>query len=273
MTVRDTSTPDYTMGFNDMYLRSLREYTAVTHAGYLLPHLMPGQRVLDFGCGPGAISVGLAQAVNPGELYGVDMEESQIKMARAEARKQGAENAFFDQGDVCALEFEDCFFDVAHGHDVLMHVPDTEAVLAEVRRVLKPGGIIACRELILQACFTHPDFGIFQKSCEMFADLIAANDGHPHMGKELKGHIHSAGFEDIQLSCSWTTFGTPEEVSAIYEVLNGWFLSEEISEAAIQHGAWARELADQIRLAYREWKDSPGAFLAVAYCELLARKP
>ena len=273
MTVGNASTPDYSMGFNDMYLQSLMEYTAETHAGYLAPHLMPGQRVLDFGCGPGTISVGLAQAVSPGELHGVDMAESQIELARAEARKQGVENAFFEQGDVCALDFEDCFFDVAHGHDVLMHVADTEAVLCEVMRVLKPGGVIACRELILQACFTYPDFGIFQKSCEMFEDLIVADEGHPHIGKELKGHIHRAGFVDIQLACSFTTFSTPEEVSRIYELLNGWFVSEEIVGAAIKYGAWTKDLTDKISLAYKEWKNIPEAFLAVAYCELLARKP
>ena len=48
-----SSTPDYTMGFSEEILESLRRYTAENNAAYLLPYLKPGLRVLDFGCGPG----------------------------------------------------------------------------------------------------------------------------------------------------------------------------------------------------------------------------
>ena len=59
-------------------------------------------------------------------------------------------------GDVTDLPFDDDSFDVAHCHAVLMHVPDTPAVLAEVKRVLKPGGIIASREAIISSSFSTP---------------------------------------------------------------------------------------------------------------------
>ncbi len=63
---------------------------------------------------------------------------------------------FFHVGDVTALPFEDNFFDVAHCHAVLMHVPDRMATLAEVKRVLKPGGIIASREMFVSCSFLSP---------------------------------------------------------------------------------------------------------------------
>ena len=143
MCAQESSTPDYTMGFGEEMIESLRRFTAETHAGHLLPYLRPGQRILDFGCGPGTISVGLAKAVHPGELHGVDMEESQIDLARQVAQAQRQDNAVFHVGDVNSLEFEEGFFDVVHCHNLLMHVPDTHAVLIEVKRVLKPGGLIA----------------------------------------------------------------------------------------------------------------------------------
>ena len=71
------------MGFGMEMLEALRRYTAEANAKHLLPYLRPGLRVLDFGCGPGAISVGLAKVVDPGEMHGVDMEASQIEVARA----------------------------------------------------------------------------------------------------------------------------------------------------------------------------------------------
>ena len=129
-----SATPNYTMGYSEEFMEALRRYTAESNAAHLLPQLRPGLRALDFGCGPGTISVGLAKAVHPGEMHGVDMEESQVELARAVARSQGQDNAIFHVGDVTDLRFGDNFFDVAHCHNVLTHVPDTRAVLEEVKR-------------------------------------------------------------------------------------------------------------------------------------------
>ena len=143
----------YTMGYSEEFLQLLHRRNADRNAAYLLPHLRPGLRVLDFGCGPGTISVGLARAVEPGELHGIDMEESQINLARSAAGAGGHGNTTFHVGDVTDLPFEDDYFDVAHCHAVLMHVPDTEAVLFEVKRVLKPGGVVASREMFVESSF------------------------------------------------------------------------------------------------------------------------
>ena len=70
--------PNYTVGFSDELLETFRRFTAEANPAHLLPYLRPGLRVLDFGCGPGTISVGLSNAVVPCELHGVDVEESQI---------------------------------------------------------------------------------------------------------------------------------------------------------------------------------------------------
>ena len=273
MCAQESSTPDYTMGFGEEMLESLRRFTAETHAGHLLPHLRPGLRVLDFGCGPGNISVGLAKAVHPGESHGVDMEESQINLAREVARVQRQDNAIFHVGDVTALEFEDGFFDVAHCHNLLMHVPDTHAVLTEVKRVLKPGGLIACREMICESSFTYPDFGVIRKSWDMFQDLLQADDGHPQMGRELKGHVLAAGFENVRTANSFDIYSAPADVTFIHGFAKQWFLSPEITEAAIKYGAATPELCAQMGTAYDRWKDHPGAMCALAFGEAIANKP
>lgn len=268
-----SSTPDYTMGFSEEFLESLRRYTAETNAGYLLPYLRPGLRVLDFGCGPGTISVGLARAVAPGEMHGLDMEESQIELARSVARVGGQDNTTFHVGDVSHLDFEDNFFDVAHCHNVLMHVPDTLAVLTEVKRVLKPGGIIGCREMICRSSFTHPDFGVIRRAWDMFEDLLAADDGHPQMGKDLKTRLLETGFSNVQAAASFDTYNAPRDIEFIFRLAGGWFLSPEITEAAIKYGAATEKLCNDIRVAYEKWKEHPGAFLGVAYGEAVANKP
>ena len=268
-----SGTPDYTMGFSEAILESMRRYTAETGAAYLLPHLRPGLRILDFGCGPGTLSVGLAKAVAPGELHGVDMEESQIELARAVAASRQQENAVFHVGDVLDLPFDDDSFDVAHCHNVLMHIPDTQAALAEVKRVLKPGGIIACREMICESSYSYPDFDVIRKAWDMFEDLLAGDDGHPQMGKELKGHVVEAGFTNARVTASWDTYSTPADIAFIYGVANNWFLGPDITEAAIKYGAATRVLLNRIADAYSRWKDHPSAVCGIAFGEIVAGKP
>ncbi len=273
MTREGSSTPDYTMGFSEEYIASLRRFTARRQAGYLLPYLRPGLRVLDFGCGPGTISVGLARAVAPGEMHGIDMEESQIDLARSLAGASGQTNAIFHVGDVTDLPFEDNYFDVAHCHNVLMHVPDTEAVLAEVMRVLKPGGIIGCSEMICGSSFTYADYGPFRKAWDIFEDILVNDEGHPQMGRELKTFIPKAGFENLKMSASFDMYSSPEEVAFIYRLVQQWFLSPEIMERAIEYGIATRRSFEDIRVSYDKWSVDPDAFLAVAYGEAVANKP
>ena len=179
MADRTPDTSSYTMGYNEEFLQLLHRRSAETYAVHLMPHLKPGLRVLDFGCGPGTISVGLARAVEPGEVHGIDMEESQIGLARAAAAAGGHGNATFHVGDVTELPFEDNSFDAAHCHAVLMHVPDTRAVLSEVMRVLKPGGVIASREMIVASSFFQPDLGNFDAAWATFTKVIQmSNDGY-----------------------------------------------------------------------------------------------
>lgn len=262
----------YTMGYSDEFRQLLDRRSAQTHAAHLLPHLEPGQRVLDFGCGPGTISVGLASAVEPGELHGIDVEESQIELASAAARAGGHDNATFHVGDVTALPFEDGHFDAAHCHAVLMHVADTEAALAEVQRVLKPGGIISAREFIVASSFLEPGADDTQPAWDTFANLLAANGGHPNMGRELKSVFLDAGFSDIRATASFDVFGAAEDVAFLHAFIMDWFFKPEIIEAATKHGLATREQFDEWRQGLDEWRSYAGAVGGLAFGEAVARK-
>ena len=266
-------TPDYTIGFDEAIVRFLRRYTAERHAKHLLPHLKPGLRVLDFGCGPGSVSVGLAKAIEPGELHGIDMEQSQIDLARSIAEAGGHHNAIFQVADVIDLPFEDDSFDVVHGHAVLVHVPDTQAALAEVKRVLKPGGIISCREAVFDSSFFAPDFEILDRAWDTFSLLVTADDGHPNLGRDLKRHILEAGFENISMGASFGLYNTPEEVAFFYGVVEGWFLTPEVIEAATAYGVATQRQFDSLRRAFTRWIGHPAAIGAIAHVESIAYKP
>ena len=269
----DPSTPSYTMGYSDEFQELLRRRSARTHAAHLLPHLEPGLRVLDLGCGPGTISMGLATAVAPGELHGIDMEESQIGMARAAAAAGRHDNATFHVGDVTALPFNDDSFDAAHCHAVLTHVPDTAAVLAEVMRVLKPGGILAARDMIGDAMITAPEVGDLPDAMATFLKLLSANGGHPRMGQDLKRVLIEAGFADVQAGASFEAFSTADDIRFFHDFAGGWFFSPDVVAAVTKYGLASQEQVDGWRRMLDEWRDAPGAFAAIAWGEAIARKP
>ena len=268
----DAPAPSYTMGYGPEFQKMLARRSSAICAAHLLPHLRPGLRLLDLGCGPGTISVGLAVAVAPGELHGIDMEESQIEMARAAASAGGHENAEFRVGDATALPYEDASFDVVHCHAVLTHVPDTQAVLTEAKRVLKPGGLMSARELLGRAWFIEPEIGV-EEAWEAFLKLLAANGGHPQIGKELKGAFVDAGFTNIRASASFESYGTADDVSFFVGLVNGWFFDPKTMGAAIQLGVADRDQFDAWRSALDEWSRLPGAFSALPWGEAIGHNP
>ena len=265
--------PEYTMGYSPEFLQLLDRRNADTHANYLLARLEPGMRVLDFGCGPGTITVGLAAAARPGEVHGIDMEESQIEMARSAAAAGGHGNATFHVGNVYELPFEDNFFDVAHCHAVLMHVPDTDAALREVKRVLKPGGIIGSREMIAGSSFSDPAGEHIPEAWATFGRLLTANGGHPEMGKELKRRLLEAGFIDIRASGSFDYFSSADDVAFLYAFIMDWFFMPRVIAAATQYGLATHEQFDQWRAELDEWRETAGAVGGLAFGEAIGAKP
>jgi len=263
----------YAMGYSDEFTQILHRRNAETHAAHLLPHLRPGSRVLDVGCGPGSISVGLAKAIEPGELHGIDMEESQIMVARASAAAGGHENATFHVGDATNLPFEDDSFDAAHTHAVLMHVPDTEKTLSEVMRVLKPGGVLASREVITDASFIGPSEAVDRDAWDTFANLVRATGGHPDLGRDLKDVFVVAGFVDVEASASFDVFSSPEDVAFFHGFVNEWFLSDDVIERATQFGIATGDQFEKWRSDLDRWDGAPGAVGALAFGEAVGFKP
>ena len=273
MTQQPSTDSNYTMGYTEEFRQLLERRSASTHAFYLLPHLRPGMKLLDFGCGPGNISVGLADRIAPGEFHGIDMEESQVELARASAKAGSHDNMIFHVGNVYELPFEDNTFDVAHCHAVLMHIPDTEAALAEVKRVLKPGGIIASREVIVASCFLEPQPAEIKDAWGVFEGLLRGNGGHPQFGKELKAAFLEGGFNDVRVSMSFESFSSQDDVSFLHGFISDWFFSPQVIGALIHFGLATEEDIETWRRLLDEWRELPAACGALAFGEAIAAKP
>jgi SAM-dependent methyltransferase len=133
----------YTVGYSDVALRYMMRRHAARDAALLLPWLKPGMTLLDCGCGPGTITVGLAKAVVPGRVVGIDLEESQFETAQQIARERGATNIEWKAASIYQLPFPDNSFDVVFSHALFEHLGEPEAALQEISRVLRPDGLVA----------------------------------------------------------------------------------------------------------------------------------
>ena len=99
-----------------------------------------GQRWVDIGCGNGAFSEQVVDLCDPLKVWGIDPSEAQISFAKTRPR---AKQANFEIGDAMALPFDDHQFDVATMALALFFVPDPVQVVAEMRRVVREGGVVA----------------------------------------------------------------------------------------------------------------------------------
>lgn len=167
----------------------------------------------------------------------MDVEPGQVEMAARAAAERGLGNAAFSVADVRDLPFAGGSFDLVHCGDTLAYVPDTWAALEEMKRVLRPGGVLGCRDIIMDSFLIHPDPGPLSAGYGVFADILEADDGHPQMGKELSLHLGRAGFLDIRVSASFEVFATPERLELLHDLGEQWFFTSDLQDPAERYGA------------------------------------
>ncbi|HEY7631977.1 MAG TPA: methyltransferase domain-containing protein [Thermoleophilaceae bacterium] len=154
--------------------------------------LQPGERVIDIGCGPGYLASEMAEAVGQdGFVLGVDPSPSMLAIAERRDRVRGAARVKLEEGSATGLPSPDDSFDVAVSTQVYEYVPDMEAALAEVRRILKPRGRLAILD-------TDWDSIVWRSSDdERMTRVLRAWDehlAHPHLPRDLPKMLTGAGF-------------------------------------------------------------------------------
>lgn len=113
--------------------------TATRTVAATKPHLSGEERVLDFGCGTGSLSLMVAEHV--AFVHGVDTSAGMIKVARAEANRRGVLNVDFSKSDIFSEEFTGADFNVVVAFNVLHYAGDVEAVCARLAELLVPEGL------------------------------------------------------------------------------------------------------------------------------------
>ncbi len=246
--------------------------TADIHAAFFLPYLRAGMNLLDCGCGPGTITVGLAQTVSPGNVAGIDLEESQLELARENAAKLGLTNVKFESGSGYELPYQDNLFDAVFSHAMLEHIHDPLAVVKQIHRVLKPGGLIGIRCVDLAATLIAPAGPTLERAYDIWLKYRQHCGGAPFLGRRLRALLREAGFAKTIGSASSETWGTPQMTKSMMSVLTAEFTGPKIAATATQMG-WADQAQmDKATSALSDWGNHADAFMAIVWCEAVGWK-
>lgn len=268
---RDDEDRVYAFGYSPAAVGLMESRSAEVHAAFFLKHLSSGMDVLDIGCGPGSITVGIASAVTPGEVVGVDIEGSQVELGRERAEALGLENCRFQVGSVFDLPMEDDSVDAIYGHTILMQFRELDAILAQVKRVLKPGGVIGFREIDFGASLYHADDSALRYVMSTLRRTILHNDGNPDVGRALPSILSGAGFQIISASATYACAATPEaKVEAYAAMARLWEQADFVTQAE-SLGWLDAEKRESIRKRLEDEGADPGSITGTSYVEVVGR--
>ena len=230
--------------------------TAERWAGFLLPHLRPGMRLLDLGCGPGSITAGLAAGRR---AVGVDFAPLAMEAVPVAA------------ADAAALPFPDACFDALYANALLQHVADPLAVLREARRVARPGAVIGVGDADWGGVLMHPADPALDRGQAIRAALRPG--GEVRVGRQLRSLLSTAGFERCEASATGGGDGTADAARRLAAFEASWFQAPDVVALVAERGIADPEEMAAIAAAWARWGEDPGAFAARFWVTALAWVP
>jgi SAM-dependent methyltransferase len=226
---------------------------------------------LDVGCGPGTITADLAARIAPGRLTASELTAGALALAGAEAASRGSRNIDFVVSDVQALDFPDGVFDVVHAHQVLQHVGDPVQALREMRRVCKPGGIVAARDGDYAAFAWYPAIPELSEWLALYQQVARSNGGEPDAGRRLASWARAAGLAEVTATSSTWCFAAPEDRAWWGGMWADRIVRSDLARQAITAGAASRADLRRIAAGWRAWSESADGWISVLHGEILCR--
>src|SRR6478609_4566768 len=264
----------YLHGHHASVLASHGARTATDSAAYLLPHLRPGLRVLDVGCGPGTITLDLAEVVGPsGEVVGIENVEGPggpLEQARAHAAARGDRRTRFALADVTALPYAGGSFDAVHAHQVLQHLTDPVGALREMARVTRSGGLVAVRDVDYASMVWHPASEGMTRWLGVYRRLARLNHAEPDAGRHLVAWSHAAGLTRLTPSASLWTYATAEQCAWWGGTWADRALESTFATQALERGLVTPDDLAAISADWQAWSTHPDAWFAMTHAEVIA---
>ena len=258
----------YSQQANPAFEAALALRTGHEHATFLMPHLRPGMQVLDAGCGPGSITLGIAEAVAPGMVIGIDIQPDLIERARALGAAHAVTTVSFEVADIHRLPFANESFDAAFVNGVLMHLREPVRALIELRRVLRRDGVVGVRDPDWGTGLYAPTTPLLERWLALRIRVRQHNGGDPFLSRRYRGLLRSAGFVRAEASASVESAGSHEDTCCHAAFLEAQL--QGLARTALAQGWMERKDVDATRTEIRAWGQHPDAFAATTWCQAIA---
>lgn len=257
--VDETSDPSFYASLLDATrAEGLEEARRDPDAAFASLQLRAGLRVLDVGCGTGGYLRIIAPLVAPGSAVGVDLSATLI--ARAQQRTvPGLGRVSFQIGDACELPFADGAFDRVVARQVLLHLADPWSAVAQMRRVLVPGGLLSIGEWDWDStCLALTDRELGRR----FTHLLCDQMSNGLIARELGWQLTRRGFTHVALS---PRVRLSREPGAVHE-----WLIEPVTRELVRTGALTSEEGRLLLADLHERAGNGRYFLARTYYTVIA---
>ncbi|MEU6645084.1 methyltransferase domain-containing protein [Saccharomonospora sp. NPDC046836] len=168
------------------------------YAGFVLPLLRPGMRVLDVGCGRGAITLSLGTATHPIHVLGMDADPASVAFARKAADRAHVSTVDFVVAEPYRIPLPPSTVDVVYSHALLEQLADPLLALAEFARVLRSGGLLALSTSDWSRAKLRPRTANVDAALRGLYLLQRRAGGDPFAGRHVAGWAERAGFRDVR---------------------------------------------------------------------------
>ena len=162
--------------------------------------LRPGDRALDLGCGPRGVIELLVERVSPGgQVVGADADPVHLAMASDLVASLGLDGVEIVSADARDTGLASDSFDLVHARTLLVTLPEPSEVVAEMVRLVRPGGCVASLEPDTGVAICYPPNEAFDRLSEIFPRAFARNGADPQIGRRLGELYRDAGLEDVRV--------------------------------------------------------------------------
>ncbi len=213
----------------------------------------PGQRVLDLGCGPSGIIAQLSHRVGPaGRVVGVDRDPALVALARAFVEDAGLANVEIMEADARSTGLPASSFDVVHARTLLVNVPEPGSVVAEMARLVGPGGWVIGMEPDAAGRVYHPPNPSIDRLHEIFAATYREDGADAAIGRRLPELYRAAGLTDIGVEARADVYPPGHSRRTLRPDL-----VRSMRSKIIDRGIADAEELDELDRAAREYLDDP----------------
>jgi len=264
----------YTLGGNDAFLEYLRRYRTADICGkFFRDKVQNNSDILDCGCGPGSVTLGLAEWASSGKTIGIDLNGEQFESARISAEAKSISNIDFREASIFELPFEDNQFDLVFAQAVFVHIPDHSKAMSELHRVLKPGGHVALRDIVNSLILMCPQDPLAEKLRLVYRQGMIASGGDPDVGLSFGQLLLDSGFEELELSLEWEQSPNHEFRVEYFANLVDVFDNGKLGQLAVDEGWVTTTERTQVGETCRDLANNPTAIWGIPFVQALARKP